>query len=174
MFSLTFLHLEGERNGSWLLTPPHLLGLGTVRKVQRCLWWEWGNWGRFTASLHIKPSYQASHRLTRNVTWGERTLVRLSMLRDSCMTCHSFSAVAWAGLTGFYRGSGRWMGCGLISIRPQTSPQSSFLFFNSPLDINWRTSVRQVCCYLGSAQLNQFWRIPLLQPSGCAPGRRRS
>lgn len=65
MFSLTFLHLEGEQNGSWLLTP-HLLGLGTVRKVQRCLWWEWGKWGRFTAGLHIKPSYQR-----RAAVWQE-------------------------------------------------------------------------------------------------------
>ena len=31
MFSLTFLHLEGEKNRSWLLTP-HLLGRGTVKK----------------------------------------------------------------------------------------------------------------------------------------------
>lgn len=66
------------------------------------------------------------------------------------------------------------MGRGLISIRPQTPLQSSFLFFNSPLDITRRNSVRQVSCHLGSTQLNPFWRIPLLQPSGRAPRRRRS
>uniref|UniRef100_A0A8V5HIK8 Solute carrier family 41 member n=1 Tax=Melopsittacus undulatus TaxID=13146 RepID=A0A8V5HIK8_MELUD len=64
------------------------------------------------------------------------------------------------------------MGCGLVSIRPQTSPQSSFLLFNSPRDINQRNWVRPVCCHLGSTRLNPFWRIPLLQPSGRRPTRR--
>lgn len=80
------------------------------------------------------------------------------------MTCHSFSAVAWAGLTGFYRGGGSWMGCGLVSIRPRTSLQSSFIFYNSPLDITRRNSVRRVCCHLGSTQLNQFGGYPCCNP----------
>lgn len=119
MLSLTFLHLGEVQNGSWLVTP-HLLGLGTVRKVSQRLWWERGSWAglqqaytlnrRIKRTLHSDEKCNLRRKDTSVFEHAEGFLYDLSLFRCCSLSRSYWFLLKWWELNGvwarFYSSTG--------------------------------------------------------------------